>query len=182
MYKTYIFFGLFLLNIALYVPTTAEVQADLSGDIIKKADTTFMSQVSEEVAIQTMNGIFIKARDAKVAEFALERGMSLEEYQGIMQGSFPACLMETPGGALGMTSMFSQLDDMVNQDINRANFGLDQTLSAEAFSQYAEEISGMLELNKDQYQTMLKEQIKGISEEILNYYKKFPSPPVTACT
>ena len=182
MYKKILFISLFLLNVALYVPSTAEVHADLAGEIIKKADTTMISKLSDEAAMKTISGIYEKARNAKVAEFALERGLSLEEYNKIMQGQYPACITETAGGALGMISTFSQLDDMVKQDILKANFGLDQTLTTEAFKQYSEQVTNMLETNKKQYIKMYKEGVKEMYKQVMDIYQKFPSPPITSCS
>ena len=181
-YKKTLFFVLFLLNIALYMPSTSEVQADLSSSILKKVDTTYISKINEDTAVRFMSGLYKKARDAKIADLALEKGLTLEEYGQVLDGQFPSCLLESAQSTIELASKFSRMQDMVENDINKANYGLDLTMSTEAFKQYSDEVGAMLKANKEQYIKMYKDAILEMYNQVLDYYKKFPSPPVTACS
>lgn len=182
MYKKIIFFSLFLCNIALYMPSVGMVKADLAEQIIKKVDTTYVSKLSDQVATKYLASIYTKARDAKIAEFALDNGLNLEEYGQIFQGQFPSSMLEGETSAWNMQSEFTKLQETVENDMLRANFGLDQTLTSEAFNQYTQEMSKMLKQNVSQYQKMYKKAIQDMYKQVMDYYSKFPYPAVMSCT
>jgi uncharacterized protein YdbL (DUF1318 family) len=192
MYKKIIFLAAFLLNIALYLPSAQSVsfsclddtkqQLDLAGQILKQADVAYISKLSEEAAAENMLKIFNKARDAKIAELALEKGLSINEYADIYKGINPSSVFEQNLSLVETASTLNNLKEMVNKDLYRANFGLDQTMTTEAFNQYATSISNILKMNKTQYVKMYKEAVTETLKQVKEYYTKFPYPTVTACS
>lgn len=192
MYKQIIFLAAFLINIALYLPSAQSVsfsclddttqKLDLSGQVLKQADIAYISKLSDEAAAENMLKIFNKARDAKIAELALEKGLSINDYADIYKGINPSSVLQENLSIVETTVTLNNLKEMVNEDLYRANFGLDQTMTTEALNQYATSVSQILQMNKAQYVKMYKEAINETLKQVKDYYKKFPYPAVTACS
>lgn len=192
MYKKAIFFIVFLLNVALYVPSAGSVsfscldqankKVDIAGQILQEADIAYISQISEEAAAEALTKTLNRARDAKIAELALEKGLTIDDYADIYQGLYPASILPESGLIHETSIAMNQAKAMVDRDLYRANFGLDQTMTTEAFNQYATKVAAILQMNKMQYVKMYKDSIMDMYKQVVNYYKKFPYPAVTACT